>query len=58
MRPDWETARNWARARGRKTRRAPKHIWRERAMDDTSEGIEVTGDRSGGETIAHASARA
>ena len=42
---------------GRRTRSAPKHIWRERAMDDAAEGLEVTGDRSGAETNAHASAR-
>jgi len=42
---------------GRRTRSAPKHIWRERALDDTPEGIDITRQRDTGEANAHGSAR-
>lgn len=42
---------------GRRTRQAPKHIWRERALDDTPEGLEVTTQRAPHEANAHAAAR-
>lgn len=41
----------------RRTRSAPKHIWRETALDDTPEGLEVTTNRSEAESNAHASTR-
>lgn len=41
----------------RRTRPAPKHVWRERALDDTPEGVDFTHHRSAGETNAHGSAR-
>ena len=42
---------------GRRTRPSPKHIWRERALDDTPEGIDLTRQRNEGEANAHGSAR-
>ena len=35
----------------------PKHAWRERALDDTAEGLEVSTDRSEGEAAAHGAGR-
>lgn len=42
---------------GRNTKPAPKHVWREAALDDSPEGLEVTTDRSESETNAHGSVR-
>ncbi|MEM8872316.1 MAG: hypothetical protein AAGB10_02625 [Pseudomonadota bacterium] len=42
---------------GRRTRTAPKHVWRERALDDAVEGIEVTTQREEREANAHAAGR-
>jgi len=36
---------------------APKHVWRERAMDDAEDGVGFTTDRSEGERNAHGAAR-
>ena len=41
----------------RRTRPAPKHVWRERALDDTPEGLDITRQRADGEANAHGSAR-
>lgn len=41
----------------RQARPEPKHPWRERALDDLPEGLDVTRDRSEAEHNAHASAR-
>ena len=41
----------------RRARPAPKHVWRERALDDLPEGVDVTVDRSDSESNAHAGAR-
>ena len=41
----------------RKTQKMPKDIWRERAMDETRDGIDLTADRSGDEGNYHGSAR-
>ena len=42
---------------GRKSKRAPKHVWRETALNETADGVEVTTDRSAAEQNAHASLR-
>ncbi|MEO1313706.1 MAG: hypothetical protein AAFV27_07505 [Pseudomonadota bacterium] len=42
---------------GRKTRSAPKHVWRERAMDDTPEGLDLSAQREEAEVNAHAAGR-
>ena len=42
---------------GRKSRSAPKHVWRERALDDTPEGVDFTRQKEAGEANAHGSAR-
>ncbi|MEO1551804.1 MAG: hypothetical protein AAFR93_15460 [Pseudomonadota bacterium] len=42
---------------GRASRNAPKHVWRERALDDTPEGVDLTHQREDGEANAHGSAR-
>lgn len=42
---------------GRRTKAAPKHVWRERALDDTPDGVEVTTQRAEDEANAHAAAR-
>ncbi|MEM8789766.1 MAG: hypothetical protein AAGE76_16035 [Pseudomonadota bacterium] len=42
---------------GRRAQAAPKHVWRERALDDTPEGVTVSHDRSEAETNAHGAAR-
>lgn len=41
----------------RRTRAAPKHIWRETALDDTTDGLDLTTQRSEGEINAHAAQR-
>ncbi|MHA3979626.1 hypothetical protein ACW9UR_18280 [Halovulum sp. GXIMD14794] len=41
----------------RQSRPEPKHAWRERALDDLPEGLDVTSDRGEAEHNAHASAR-
>lgn len=42
---------------GRNTKSAPKHVWREAALDDSPEGLEVTTDRGESEANAHSSVR-
>lgn len=41
----------------RRTAIAPKHVWRERALDDMPEGVDFSHDRSEGEVNSHAGAR-
>ena len=41
----------------RSARPAPKHAWRERALDDTAPGLDFTRQRSDGEANTHAAAR-
>lgn len=41
----------------RRTAAKPKDAWREAALDQAKEGLEVTTDRSGAESNAHASGR-
>lgn len=41
----------------RKHRRSPQHIWRNAALDEAPDGLEVGSDRSGDSTVGHASAR-
>ena len=42
---------------GRASKQAPKHVWRERALDDTPEGLDLTHQREADEANAHGSAR-
>lgn len=42
---------------GRKHRTASKHVWREAAMDDAPEGVEITTQRNEGEANMHSAAR-
>ncbi len=41
----------------RRTSAKPKHVWRETALDDVNDGLEVTTDRSEGEANTHSAAR-
>lgn len=41
----------------RSAQAAPKHVWREAAMDDLNDGVEITADRSAAEHNGHAAAR-
>lgn len=41
----------------RRTAQQPKHAWREAALNDTADGLEITTDRSAGEANAHAAHR-
>lgn len=41
----------------RNMRVAPKHAWRERALDDTAPGIDLTTQHEAGEANTHAAAR-
>ena len=40
-----------------RNRPAPKHVWREAAMDDVADGVEVTTQKGEGERNAHGAAR-
>ncbi len=40
-----------------RNRTMPKHVWREAAMDDLNDGVEITSDRGEAERNTHASAR-
>lgn len=41
----------------RRAKPAPKHAWRERALDDLPEGLDLSHQRGPGEANAHAGAR-
>lgn len=41
----------------RQTRVQPKHAWREAALDETPEGVELSSDRAAGEVNGHAAGR-
>ena len=41
----------------RGARPAPKHVWRERALDDTAPGLDFTRQRTDDEANSHAAAR-
>ncbi|MEO0913184.1 MAG: hypothetical protein AAFY59_09375 [Pseudomonadota bacterium] len=41
----------------RRTSAKPKDVWRETALDEVQDGLEVTTDRSGPEANAHSAAR-
>lgn len=41
----------------RRAERQPKHVWREAALDECPDGLEVTKDRSEAEQNLHGSAR-
>lgn len=40
-----------------RTRTEPKHIWREKALDDLPEGVDLSRQRSAGEANTHGAAR-
>ncbi|NNU78999.1 hypothetical protein HMH01_00985 [Halovulum dunhuangense] len=40
-----------------RTQAKPKHVWREQALDDLPEGVDLTSDKSEAERNAHAAAR-
>ena len=42
---------------GRRTRQAPKHVWREAALDGTDEGLDLSTQRTETEMNAHAAHR-